>query len=129
MKRHYIKFLDEAEALGIATKIHQTNYISKEIHCPSGKDTYLTYERAKKALKMRECVVKNFDKTIYKCNICGHYHFTTKDGKSRRPISYSRSQEKLNFNNAILILESQELYTTDRKTKKKSKVVLYQYKK
>lgn len=125
MKRHYIKFFEEAEALGIATKIHQTNYISREINCPSGKDTYLTYERAKKALKMRGYS----DKTIYKCSICGHYHFTTKDGKSRRSISYSRSQEKNKFNNAILILENQEIYTTDRKTKKKSKVILYQYKK
>jgi hypothetical protein len=125
MKRHYIKFLEEAEALGIATKIHHTNYISREINCPSGKDTYLTYERAKKALKMREYS----DKTIYKCDICGHYHFTTKDGKSRKPISYSRTQEKNKFNSAILILENQEIYTTDRKTKKKSKVILYQYKK
>jgi hypothetical protein len=55
--------------------------------------------------------------------------FTTKDGKSRKPISYSRTQEKNKFNSAILILENQEIYTTDRKTKKKSKVILYQYKK
>ena len=123
MRRHYYdnRFYEEAEALGIATKFHHTNYISRDIKCPSGKDVYLTYERAEKALKMRQ--PKEFDKAIYKCHICGHYHFTTKDGKRRRPISYSRTQEKNNFNQTRHFLDSHQevFHTIITKQRKKNK--------
>lgn len=102
MKRA-LAFYAEAEALGIASKIHCCECISREHTCPTGKDVYLTYDKALKALRIRPGRERN--KAIYKCHICGHYHLTTKDGKGRRPIVYSRSREKDLVNHELLIFK------------------------
>ena len=86
-KERAVGFYAEAEALGIATKAHHTECISREHTCPTQKDVYLTYEKAAKALRMRSN--RERCKEVYKCHICGHFHLTSKDGEGRRPRAYS----------------------------------------
>ena len=62
------------------------NYISTEHTCSCGKDTYGTYEKAKKALKQRG----NQKKEIYKCSICGYWHLTSKDGNTKRKKKFDK---------------------------------------
>lgn len=79
----------EGEVLqGEISKEKGTNCISTEHICSCGKDTYDTYEAAKKALKLR----KNRDKDVYKCNICGYWHLTSKDGSKRKRKFDKRSR-------------------------------------
>ena len=87
--------------------VRHSNYIARDYKCPCGKDTYLTYEHAAKALKIRESRERN--KAIYKCHICGHYHLTTKDGKDRRPVAYSRSAYRENIHQTRLFLEEKKV--------------------
>lgn len=69
-------------------RVHYHGWRSDDYTCPSGKDVYLSYEAAEKALRQRGR--RGERKQIYKCSICGHYHFTSKDGESRRPKAYDR---------------------------------------
>lgn len=71
---------------GNVTKVRGENYISTEHTCPCGKDTYDTYENAVKALKLRNKKKKD----IYKCSICGYWHFTSKDGNHKRSKKYDK---------------------------------------
>ena len=67
--------------------------LTVDVECSSKKDTYPTYEAAEKALRMKNPHGQR-TKRIYKCHECGCYHFTTKDGLSRKPNPYRRSEEK-----------------------------------
>ena len=107
MKHQTQKNYDKAIALGLEYKSNNYDCISKEHTCPSGKDVYLTFNKAKKALKMRD--VRGNGKEVYKCHICGHYHLTTKDGKDRRPARYSRKCERSNRNQVRLFLEQKSV--------------------
>lgn len=71
---------------GAITRDRGENYISTEHTCSCGKDTYDSYERAKKALKQRS----NQKKEIYKCTICGYWHLTSKDGNTRRKKKFGK---------------------------------------
>lgn len=124
--KHYTKFHEEAIALGIAYKNHQTDYISRDVCCPSGKDVYLTFNKAKKALKMRRESQQN--KEIYKCHICGHFHLTTKDGKNRRPAIYSRSRVKNNDRQTRSMLESKNFFCKVRNMTKDDRLRAYRIK-
>jgi len=69
--------------------------LSVEGKCSSGKDTYPTYKAALKALRQKSPTGRR-TKVIYKCAVCGCYHFTTKDGhfqRHKRP--YDRQKEKV----------------------------------
>ena len=78
---------------GYANRFHFHECIAKDCSCSGGKDVYLTYEDAQKAVAMRPGRARN--KKIYKCHICGHFHLTTKDGAGRRPKAYSRQRNRL----------------------------------
>ncbi len=80
---------NQAELLDACTKVHHSECIAKEYSCPSGKDVYLTHEKATKALRMRSN--RERSKQVYKCHICGHFHLTSKDGEGRRKRKYSRN--------------------------------------
>ena len=79
---------------GHVTKIRGENYISTEHSCPCGKDTYDSYENAVKALKLRNKKKKD----IYKCSICGYWHFTSKDGNHKRGKKYDKRSRKQPIN-------------------------------
>lgn len=64
--------------------------VSKTHSCPCGKDTYETYEKAKKALKQRH----KDNKTIYKCNICGFYHLSSKNSEGKKKKRYDKRMRK-----------------------------------
>lgn len=76
--------------IGHVEKIRGSDYISKEHTCPCGKDTYDTYEKAKKAINLRS----GRNKTPYKCEICGHWHLTTKDGIGKKHKKYNKKERK-----------------------------------
>ena len=114
-KERALGFYAEAEALGIATKAHHTECISREHTCPTQKDVYLTYEKAAKALRMRSN--RERCKEVYKCHICGHFHLTSKDGEGRRPRAYSRSRERNIENQTRLMLEDGQIMQKARKMK------------
>ena len=80
---------NQAELLDACTKVHHSECIAKEYSCPSGKDVYLTHEKATKAIRMRSN--RERSKQVYKCHICGHFHLTSKDGEGRRKRKYSRN--------------------------------------
>ena len=68
------------------------NYVVQGVDCPAAKDAYLTYDDARRALRQRS-LQEQKDKRIYKCNICGYWHFTTKPGSHRRHCKgYNRSR-------------------------------------
>ncbi len=114
-KETAVGFYEEAEALGLATKAHRTECISREHTCPTGKDVYLTYEKATKALRMRTNRVRS--KEVYKCHVCGHFHLTSKDGEGRRPRAYSRSRERVFENQTRLMLEDGQIMQKARTMK------------
>jgi len=74
-------------------KAHRHGWNNNDYNCPSGKDVYLTYEAAEKALRQRG--KRGERKQIYKCSICGHYHFTSKDGEFRKARAYDRRKVDL----------------------------------
>lgn len=71
-------------------KIPGHKWDTDEFECPCDKDVYRTFEAAEKALKQRGR--RGERKNIYKCNICGHYHISSKDGRSRRARAYNRNK-------------------------------------
>lgn len=75
--------------MGLLINIHKSECIAKEYSCPTGKDVYLTYEKAVKALSLRPN--RRRTKSVYKCSVCGHYHLTTKDREGHRRHKYSRN--------------------------------------
>ena len=74
--------------IGHVEKVKGENYISTEYTCPCGKDTYDTYEKAKKAVNLRY----GRNKVPYKCEICGHWHLTTKDGVGKKHKKYNKKE-------------------------------------
>ena len=83
----YIHVTKKGEILtGHVTYNKGENYISTEHTCSCGKDTYDTYEKARKALKQRG----NQKKEVYKCSICGYWHLTSKDGNTRRKKKFDK---------------------------------------
>ena len=103
---------EEAEICGMISKTHHNEYISREYTCSSGKDVYLTYEKATKALRMRTKREKS--KEVYKCHICGHYHLTTKNGEDRRAHAYSRNREREYDNQTRLMLSDKRIMQAAR---------------
>ena len=76
---------------GIQEK-ERRNYVMQGVDCPVAKDAYLTYDDARRALRQRS-VQQQKDNRIYKCDICGYWHFTTKPGSHRhRCKGYNRSR-------------------------------------
>lgn len=68
--------------------------IDHDIECPTAKHAYDTYEDAKRALRQKSPEEQHI-KRIYRCEICGCYHFTTNDGeKLWHPKGYDRSRQK-----------------------------------
>lgn len=83
----YMHITKKGEILtGHVTYNKGENYISTEHTCSCGKDTYDTYEKARKALKQRG----NQKKEVYKCSICGYWHLTSKDGNTRRKKKFDK---------------------------------------
>lgn len=106
----YKAVLVQAEMMGLLMKIHKSECISKEYSCPTGKDVYLTYEKALKALSLRSS--RRRTKRVYKCPVCGRYHLTTKDGEGHRRNKYSRNvsnQTKLRVVNDYVMNEARTL--------------------
>lgn len=69
----------------------RTDYVDHDIECPTAKDAYATYEEAQRALKQKSPRDQRM-KRIYRCEICGYYHFTTNDGeKIWHPKGYDRT--------------------------------------
>ena len=100
-------FWAAAELAGAYTPVHHQEYSSSEHTCPTGKDVYLTDEKANKALKMRKNRMRT--KEVYKCQVCGHYHLTSKDGEGRRPRAYSRGRERAYANMTRLMCEDERI--------------------
>ena len=64
-------------------KSEKSAYAMRDFECPSAKDTYMTYEDARRALRKRSLQAQR-DKRIYRCDQCGYWHLTTKPGSHRR---------------------------------------------
>lgn len=76
----------------LAEREHRKNYVMQDVECPAAKDAYLTYEDARRALSQRP-LQEQKDKRIYRCDICGYWHFTTKPGSHRHHCKgYNRSR-------------------------------------
>lgn len=106
-------FWAEAELAGVMEPIHFMEYSSREHSCPTGKDVYLTYENATRALRMRKN--RRRSKDVYKCNICGHFHLTSRDGEGRRKKEFSRATEKRRTKNTHLRHSDAELLSMAHK--------------
>jgi hypothetical protein len=72
--------------------------ISHDLSCPSGKDVYRTFNHANRALKSRRGEV---DKYVYRCDMCGYYHLTTKEQQKPRK-HYQRKQKPIRYSQAEL---------------------------
>ena len=84
------------------------NYVVQGVDCPAAKDAYLTYDDARRALRQRS-VQQQKDKRIYKCDICGYWHFTTKPGSHRyrcKGYNRSRGREEMQRMCSLLVLDS-----------------------
>ena len=68
---------------------HQRGYVAFGHSCPCGKDVYLTYGDADGARHYRPSRLRT--KAVYKCNICGRFHLTTKNGRWKNPQPYDRT--------------------------------------
>jgi hypothetical protein len=112
LKTMDLVFWEEAELLGVFDKVHHSEYIAKDHSCPKGKDVYLTYEKATKALRMRSR--RERSKQVYKCNICGHFHLTSRDGEGRRKKKYSRNEVKEYLQTTRLMLADEKIMHTAR---------------
>lgn len=108
-------FWEEAELQGVCTKVHQSECIAREYSCPTGKDVYLTHAKATKALRMRSG--RERSKQVYKCNICGHFHLTSRDGEGRRKKKYSRNSVKEYMNTTRMMLADEKIMKTARELK------------
>lgn len=76
----------------LAEREYGKNYVIQNVECPAAKDAYLTYEDARRALSQRP-LQEQKDKRIYRCDICGYWHFTTKPSSHRRHCKgYNRSR-------------------------------------
>ena len=116
-KKHTIDsvFWSEAEIVGAYTKVHHNEYIAKDFTCPTGKDVYLSHEKATKALRMRSN--RKRSKQVYKCQICGHFHLTSRDGEGRRKRKYSRNDRKDYNQQTRLMLSDEKIMETARRLK------------
>ena len=59
-----------------------TDYVVHGVDCPTSKDAYASYDEARRALQQRS-EEEQRNKRIYRCEVCGYYHFTTKPGSHR----------------------------------------------
>lgn len=110
----YIRLKKNGEVLrGKFEKVRGENYISKDHICPCGKDTYDSYEKAKKALKLRN----KTNKEIYKCEICGYWHFTSKDGKGNKHRKYDKKQRNVKITVNDYDLKEFQKFKKDMKNK------------
>lgn len=74
-----------------APRVQGREYIRRDLICPSGKDTYLTYYDAQNALKQRG----KDNKKPYHCDLCGYYHLTSKVNKTGiKQKKYSRKHHR-----------------------------------
>lgn len=84
------------------------NCIAKDFECECGKDVYITYNDAEKALKQRKG--KNGDKVIYKCPLCGYWHLHS---KSRAPQEmkkkYDKNKKTKNYKNKLYYYASNSM--------------------
>lgn len=76
--------------VGNVEKTKGENCISTKHTCSCGKDTYDTYEKAKKAIGLRS----GRNKVPYKCEFCGYWHLTTKNGNSKKHKKYDKRERK-----------------------------------
>lgn len=53
-------------------------------------------------------------KQVYKCNICGHFHLTSRDGEGRRKKKYSRNEVKEYLQTTRLMLADEKIMHTAR---------------
>lgn len=72
--------------------IEKQDYIAHEFTCPRGKEVYRTFGDAEKAIKQRGGRGK--EKAAYKCNICGHFHITTKSNSSNLNKRFARKSKR-----------------------------------
>lgn len=80
-------------------KTCRTDYVDHDVECPTAKDAYATYEEAQRALKQKSPKDQRV-KRIYRCEICGYYHYTTNDGeKIWHPKGYARSLNRRHVKN------------------------------
>ena len=115
MKMMNQTFLEEVEMLGLLTKVHHSECIARDYTCPSGKDVYLTREKAIKALRLRPG--RERSKDVYKCHLCGHFHLTTRDGEGRRRRKYSRNNVKEHLHATRQMLADEKVMQTARRLK------------
>jgi hypothetical protein len=92
----------EGNTILYGTPVKKQNFIANGLTCECHKDVYLTYNDALKAVKQR---YGRETKYPYKCNLCGHYHLTTKETNVRKKTKYKRNkldiiihQNELNLN-------------------------------
>ena len=71
----------------------ESKWCNGSSECPSGKQIFYTYREAK--IAARDYRLRDKMKAVYRCEQCGHWHLTTKDGKTliRKEI-YDRRKEK-----------------------------------
>lgn len=88
-----VKFNGEYYFLDGEKQHGQSNLFIEKVTCPTGKDTYLTYEAALKAYRLKSSNGQR-NKRIYRCSHCGYWHFTTNCGEFRHVRPYDRDHEK-----------------------------------
>ena len=100
------------------------NYVVHGVDCPAAKDAYLTYDDARRALRQRS-LQEQKDKRIYKCDICGYWHFTTKPGSHRRHCkgyNRSRGREEMHRMCSLITPDSMKKKTSGNVPKKALRV-------
>ena len=108
----------------LETDNERKNYAVRGIDCPAAKDAYMTYEDARRALRQRS-LQEQKDKRIYKCDICGYWHFTTKPGSHRRHCkgyNRSRGREEMHRMCSLITPDSLKKKTTANVPKKALRV-------
>ncbi len=76
------------------------SFVSSDLTCPCGKETYVTRQDAENALKQR----KNTNKTSYRCTICGHFHLTSNNRrvlKTKNCKQEAKNKNERSFKNNI----------------------------
>lgn len=92
LKDDALIFRHDGETFHLQGEKAHTDVRRIDVGCPTGKDTYPSYEAAEKAYRLKS-VNGRREKRIYKCNKCGYWHFTT-NRVSIKSRAYSRSHDR-----------------------------------
>lgn len=96
--------------------VARTDYVEHDVDCPTCKDAYASYDEARRALSQRS-LEEQRNKRIYRCEICGYYHFTTKPGShQRRTKGYDRQRSRMDLERTLSRIGESEFMAMRRET-------------